>query len=107
LICLFSCIFIMKKCENSDIQWFADMLMTISQVNRLQIICLLNATGELCVCDIIESIQLKQSLVSHHLNVLKDIGLLGTRREGKKIYYSLEQEIYKKIKKDFSSIFSI
>lgn len=97
----------MKKCENKNIQWFADMLTTISQVNRLQIICLLNTTWELCVCDIIDSIQLKQNLVSHHLHVLKDIGLLGTRREGKKIYYSLEQETYKKLKKDFGSIFSI
>lgn len=97
----------MEKCENNDIQWFADILTTISQVNRLQIICLLNATWELCVCDIIESIQLKQNLVSHHLNVLKDLWLLITRREGKKIYYSLEQKKYKKLKKDFTAIFSI
>lgn len=97
----------MKKCENNKIQWFADILNSISQVNRLQIICLLNAKWELCVCDIIESIQLKQNLVSHHLNVLKDIWLLTTRREGKKIYYSLDKEVYKKLKEDFKNIFNI
>ena len=97
----------MKKCETNDIQWFAAMLSNIWQVNRLQIICLLSAKWELCVCDIIESIQLKQNLVSHHLNVLKDIWLLISRREGKRIYYSLEKETYKKLKKDFKNIFNI
>lgn len=97
----------MRKCESISIEWFADILTTISQVNRLQIICLLNRSWELCVCDIVEAIQLKQNLVSHHLNVLKDVWLLTTRREGKKIYYSLEKETYKKLKKDFKDIFSI
>jgi ArsR family transcriptional regulator len=96
-----------KKCENIYIQWFADILNSISQVNRLQIICLLSAKWELCVCDIMDSIQLKQNLVSHHLHVLKTIWLLITRREGKKIYYSLDKEVYKKLKGDFKVIFNI
>jgi ArsR family transcriptional regulator len=97
----------MIGCENNDIQSFADVLTIISQVNRLQIICLLNKEWELCVCEIIEVLALKQNLVSHHLNVLKNIGLLTTRRDGKKIFYALEKKAYQDLKSKFKYIFTI
>ncbi|MEI6671822.1 MAG: metalloregulator ArsR/SmtB family transcription factor [bacterium] len=63
----------MDSCEKININVFADMLSTISQAHRLQIICLLAKKKELCVCDIIDVLQIKQNLVSHHLNILKEI----------------------------------
>ncbi len=97
----------MTNCKSKDIQWLSDILATISQVYRLQIICLLNTKWELCVCDIVDDVQVKQNLVSHHLNILKELWLLTTRREGKKIFYSLDKIIYKKLKEDFKKIFNI
>ena len=42
------------------------------------------------VSEIVEETGASQSLVSHQLKVLKDFDLVSTRREGKKIYYSLQ-----------------
>ncbi|MGD1001390.1 MAG: metalloregulator ArsR/SmtB family transcription factor [Candidatus Brocadiia bacterium] len=45
--------------------------------------------GELCVCQIIELLQLAPSTVSKHLNILHRAGLLESRKEGRWIYYRL------------------
>ncbi|MDR0772094.1 MAG: ArsR family transcriptional regulator [Candidatus Peribacteria bacterium] len=54
-------------------QDISDTLGVISQVNRLQIICLLEQSLELSVCEISEKLKIKQNLVSHHLKLLKNI----------------------------------
>lgn len=96
----------MKCTQKSDLESIANILNIISQPNRLQIICLLNK-GELCVCKITEALDLKQNLISHHLNLLKNIGLLNTRREGKNIFYSLDKATYKTFQKNIKGIFSL
>jgi len=63
----------MKCIKKEDIQNLSETLDIISQSNRLQIICLLNKEIELCVNNITEKLDLKQNLVSHHLNLLKNI----------------------------------
>ncbi|HRQ38132.1 MAG TPA: metalloregulator ArsR/SmtB family transcription factor [Chloroflexota bacterium] len=46
----------------------------------------------LCVTDVVEQLgNLSQPTVSHHLSILRDAGLVHVRREGKQIYYSLNQ----------------
>ena len=48
---------------------------------------------EVCVSDLVEELgNVTQPTVSHHLQILKQAGLVNTRREGKQIYYSLRQE---------------
>lgn len=47
---------------------------------------------EKCVNDIANEINASQSLVSHQLKVLKDSELVGTRKEGTKVYYSLKDK---------------
>lgn len=47
----------------------------------------------LCVTDVVSQLgNVSQPTVSHHLSVLRDAGLVDTRREGKQIFYSLNQE---------------
>ncbi len=47
----------------------------------------------LCVTDVVEQMgTLSQPTVSHHLSVLRDAGLVHVRREGKQVYYSLNQD---------------
>lgn len=47
----------------------------------------------LCVTDVVEQIgDVTQPTVSHHLSVLRDASLVHTRREGKQIFYSLNQD---------------
>lgn len=45
--------------------------------------------GELCVCDLSWVAERSDALVSHHLRVLRGAGLVGSRREGKMVMYSL------------------
>ncbi len=60
----------------------------LSEPIRLQILELLKS-GELCVCELADRLNLKQSKLSFHLKTLKEAGLLRSRQEGKWIYYSL------------------
>lgn len=46
----------------------------------------------LCVSDVVERSGVTQPTVSHHLGVLREAGLVATRREGKQIYYTLNQD---------------
>lgn len=48
--------------------------------------------GELCVCDIAVFIGITQSGVSHQLSALKKNGLVKSRRQGRNIYYSLDDD---------------
>ena len=48
---------------------------------------------ELCVSDLVDKLGgVSQPTVSHHLQILKQAGLVDTRRQGKQIYYTLRQE---------------
>ncbi|RLF46238.1 MAG: ArsR family transcriptional regulator [Thermoplasmata archaeon] len=56
--------------------------------NRRRILEILG-DGEKCVNEIVESMGLEQSLVSHHLKVLRECGLVKSRHEGKNVVYTL------------------
>ena len=47
-------------------------------------------TCELCVCDIAQLLDMNQSAISHQLRVLKQAKLIKSRREGKSVFYSLD-----------------
>lgn len=59
---------------------------------RQGILQLLQERGELCAGDIVAAFDAAQPTISHHLSVLKNVGLVRSRKEGKMIYYSLNQE---------------
>lgn len=67
------------------------LLKVIADENRLKIICILK-NGEQCVCNIIENLKLSQSLVSHHLKKLKDVGLVKDNKKGFWVHYSLTEK---------------
>lgn len=48
--------------------------------------------GELCVCQIVELLQLAPSTVSKHLSILKQAGLVETRKEARWMYYSIPEK---------------
>jgi ArsR family transcriptional regulator, arsenate/arsenite/antimonite-responsive transcriptional repressor len=48
--------------------------------------------GELCVCQLIELMGLSPSTVSKHLSILRDAGLLDSRKEGRWVYYRVADE---------------
>lgn len=70
----------------------AKTLKALSDPIRLRIILLLQAEGELCVCDIMAVLKLPQSTVSRHLAYLKRSCWVDTRREGLWMHYALSKE---------------
>ena len=70
---------------------FIEITKAISDPNRVRILMALRA-GELCVCRMIELLQLAPSTVSKHLTILKQSGLIEGRKEGRWMYYRLPQD---------------
>ncbi|HNS49987.1 MAG TPA: metalloregulator ArsR/SmtB family transcription factor [Anaerolineae bacterium] len=48
--------------------------------------------GERCVGDIVDAFGISQPAISHHLGVLKRMGLVTARKQGKLVYYALNRE---------------
>lgn len=90
--------------SDNELERNADMLKSLADPTRLKIIYLLK-DGELCACNILESIDKSQSTVSHHLNILRKEGILNGRKEGKWIYYSLYDENIIKYLDNFFKLF--
>ncbi len=70
----------------------AQTIKALSDPLRLRIILLLQANGELCVCDLMAVLGLPQSTVSRHLAYLKRSCWVDTRRDGVWMYYTLSRE---------------
>lgn len=68
----------------------ASKLRAIAHPMRIAIIDLLNTNTKLSVTEIYEKLNIEQASASHHLNILKNKGVLVSRREGKKIFYSIK-----------------
>ncbi|RMD87687.1 MAG: ArsR family transcriptional regulator [Candidatus Dadabacteria bacterium] len=77
----------MAKYRN-NISAIAKLFKALGDENRLRVINVLR-TGELCVCQITELLGLAPSTVSKHMSVLRDAGLVKSRKDGRWIYYSL------------------
>jgi DNA-binding transcriptional ArsR family regulator len=61
----------------------------LADPTRLTLAEALARGGELCGCDLTWVLERSQQLVSHHLRALREAGLVGARREGKVVFYSL------------------
>ncbi len=69
----------------------ADLFRVFGDSTRIKILYALHDT-ELCVCDLANLLALSQSAVSHQLRVLKDSKLVRFRRDGKTVYYALDDD---------------
>ncbi|WP_258803196.1 ArsR/SmtB family transcription factor [Pseudarthrobacter sp. NS4] len=74
-----------------DAKEAALVFKALSDPNRLRLLSLVKAgeSGEQCVCDLTEPLDLGQPTVSHHLKVLVDAGLLHREKRGTWAYYSV------------------
>lgn len=69
-----------------------ELLKVLADETRLAVVNCLMA-GPRNVGQINESVQIEQSLLSHHLRVLRDSGLVVSERQGKQVCYSLAQSV--------------
>ncbi len=63
----------------------------LSDPTRLTIAAALAATDELCVCDLAWVTERADNLVSHHVRILRSLGLARSRRDGKMVLYALTE----------------
>ena len=68
-----------------------EILKAVAHPVRLQIVDLLRAK-EMCVSDIVKALTSKQAITSQQLNMMKDKGVLGCRRDGTRVYYHIENK---------------
>ena len=72
----------------NDLMLFARAFSDPTRIRILSALC----GGELCVCELVDALELGQSTLSTHLQVVRQAGLVATTKRGKWIYYSLEPE---------------
>lgn len=82
---------------------FLELLKSLGDSTRLDVVMFISS-GEKCVCEIFKRLKLSQNLVSHHLGILKKNKLIIARREGKRIYYSLNRDKICELEKNFAGI---
>ena len=74
-----------------DLYELADLFKLFGDSTRLGILWALSES-EMCVCDLCALLKMKQPAVSHQLKNLKQSRIVKARRDGKIVYYSLEDE---------------
>lgn len=74
----------------------AELFKVFGDTTRIKILWALDES-EMCVCDIAASLNMTQSAISHQLRVLKQAKLVKNRKEGKVVYYSLDDQHVKDI----------
>jgi len=77
--------------EDSKVEKLASLFKALGDPTRAKIMFALSRQ-ELCVCDLQAVLNMSQSAVSHQLRLLRNLRLVKYRREGKMVYYSLDDE---------------
>ena len=77
--------------EETELYDLAELFKIFGDSTRIRILFVL-FEAEVCVCDLAAVLNMTQSAISHQLRILKQNKLVKSRREGKSIFYSLDDE---------------
>lgn len=80
-----------RMISESDILKLSELFKALGDSTRIKILYALSV-NKLCVCDIADIIGMSQSAVSHQLRILRNLRLVKYKKEGKIVYYSLDDE---------------
>jgi DNA-binding transcriptional ArsR family regulator len=75
--------------NEDDIDLASRSLKAMAHPLRLKILCLLGGNDEVSVQDIVEHVGTSQSNISQHLSILRDKGILASRKDANKVYYRI------------------
>ena len=75
----------------------AKIFKALSDDTRVKIAYALSLEEELCVCDVANIVGATIATASHHLRLLRNLGLAKYRKEGKLVYYSLDDDHVKQL----------
>lgn len=98
-----SCVFTLTSARPADMSAIAENVILITNGDdiihashslkamahplRLEILCILGGSGEASVQDIVEQVGTSQSNISQHLSILREKGILASRKDANKVYY--------------------
>ena len=83
--------------EEETILEVADFFDALGNPTRLKILLALMEAGELCTCDLSAITRLSVSAISHQLRILKDRKIVSYRKDGKNVFYRLDDEHVREI----------
>lgn len=75
--------------NEEDIHLASRSLKAMAHPLRLKILCILGGNTEVSVQDIVEQVGTSQSNISQHLTMLRDKGILASRKDANKVYYRI------------------
>jgi ArsR family transcriptional regulator, arsenate/arsenite/antimonite-responsive transcriptional repressor len=70
-----------------------ELFKNLSESTRLYSLLLIKQEQELCVCELMEALELSQPKISRHLALLREANLLETERRGQWIFYRLSSQL--------------
>ncbi|MBQ7653660.1 MAG: winged helix-turn-helix transcriptional regulator [Clostridia bacterium] len=82
---------IKKEVDIDDLYDLSELFKVFGDSTRIRIISLL-IDGEMCVYHIADNLGMNHSAISHQLRILRSAGLVRPRKDGKTVYYSLDDE---------------
>lgn len=85
-----------KMLDNEFISEISTFFKILGDNTRVKIIFALDH-NEMCVCDIANVLNMTKSSISHQLSYLKDLNIVKSRKNGKEVYYSLDDEHVKEV----------
>jgi ArsR family transcriptional regulator, arsenate/arsenite/antimonite-responsive transcriptional repressor len=89
-----------------SVQELVAVARTLGDPTRIRIVAALR-NGELCVCELVDALDISQSTLSSHLQICREAGLVTARRESRWIYYSLSTRYAPLIERIFSELQTI
>lgn len=90
-----------------DLSWLGGQFKVLAEPKRLRILHML-MEGVQCNCELGDALEMAPSLISHHLRVLREAGLVDVERDpddGRWIYYSLNEGLMDQLNQSFSVFF--
>ena len=74
-----------------EVEGISELFRALADETRTKVLYLL-ARQELCVCDLASLLDMTLPAVSHHLRVLKTMSIVRSRRRGKQVFYTLDDD---------------
>jgi ArsR family transcriptional regulator len=78
--------------SEQDANRVARLLKALADPIRLRLMSMIAAADEVCVCDLLAPFEVSQPTISHHLKVLRAVGLVDCERRGTWVYYRAEPQ---------------
>ena len=82
--------------EQDEFNKLAEFFKILGDTTRVRILFVLD-TNEMCVCDIANVLSMSKSSISHQLSTLRRSGIVKCRKQGKEVYYMLDDEHVQKV----------